>query len=92
MKWKELYNWKLHGEMKYGTRGKMEWEDKKETIRMWERLVKKVGIGKIRSMKNIKKGGMEIWKIWKMFIEIRRKSSNRRRRGGGGGGCKKPQM
>ena len=44
--------------MKYGTKG-MEWENRRETICIWERVERKVGIEKIESMKTWKKMGIK---------------------------------
>ena len=51
--------------MKYGTRGAMEEEDKRETICMWKRVGRKVGIGKTQSMETWKKKMGKYQDNWK---------------------------
>ena len=40
---------------KYGTAGRIEWDDRRETICMWERVGRKVRIGNIESLETWKK-------------------------------------
>ena len=60
--------------MKYGTRRRMEWDDRRETSCMWERVGRKVGMRKIESMETMVwkygKGNGKIWiklGLWKIW-------------------------
>ena len=58
--------------MKYETKGRMEWEDRIETICMWEKGGRKVGIEKNKSMETSKKEMrkyQENWNFGKYKIE-----------------------
>ena len=88
--------------MKYGTRGRMEWEDRRETICMWERVGRKVGNGKIKVWKlwygSMEKENRKIsignWRtlgkleVWEMWKNI---IEIRGKELWGGGGCKNPK-